>query len=46
MQLLKYFISKQKIEDGCTVEESQLLSYLTNEDQVNTTNDGWTTEFR
>lgn len=46
MQLLKYFISKQKIEDGCTVEESQLLSYLTNEDQVNTTNDGWTAEFR
>lgn len=46
MQLLKYFISKQKIEDGCTVEESQLLSYLTNEDQVNTTNDEWTAEFR
>lgn len=46
MQLLKYFISKQKIEDGCTVEESQLLSYLTNEDQVNTTNDEWTTELR
>lgn len=46
MQLLKYFISKQKIEDGCAVEESQLLSYLTNEDQVNTTNDEWTTELR
>lgn len=46
MQLLKYFISKQKTEDGCIVEESQLLSYLTNEDQVNTTNDGWTAEFR
>lgn len=46
MQLLKYFISKQKIEDGCVVEESQLLSYLTNEDQTNTTNDGWTTELR
>lgn len=46
MQLLKYFISKQRIEDGCTVEESQLLSYLTNEDQVNTTNDEWTAEFR
>lgn len=46
MQLLKYFISKQKVEDGCIVEESQLLSYLTNEDQINTTNDEWTTELR
>ena len=46
MQLLKYFISKQKIEDGCTTEESQLLSYLNNEDCVNTNTEDWNVEFR
>lgn len=46
MQLLKYFISKQKIEDGNIVEDSQLLSYLTNTECTNTTSDDWTSEFR
>lgn len=41
MQLLKYFISKQKIEDGVTTEESQLLSYLENAGQEETTSQDW-----
>ena len=51
MRALKYFIWKDEKKvgaDGKTyVEEvSDLASYIENEDQVNTTNDGWTAEFR
>jgi hypothetical protein len=51
MRALKYFIWKDEKKVGADgkayIEEvSDLASYIENEDQVNTTNDGWTAEFR
>lgn len=40
MQVLKYFIMKSGIEDGNTVVNSQLLSYMENPEE---TNNDWTT---
>ena len=41
MQLLKYFISKQKVVDGTIEEESQLLSYIENAGQEAKQRDDW-----
>lgn len=41
MQLLKYFISKQKVVDGTVEEESQLLSYIENAGQEAKHRDDW-----
>lgn len=41
MQLLKYFISKQKVVDGTIEEESQLLSYIENAGQEAKHRDDW-----
>lgn len=41
MQLLKYFISKQKAVDGTIEEESQLLSYIENAGQEAKHRDDW-----
>lgn len=45
MQLLKYFISKREIKDGETVENSQLLSYIENKDNITYNND-WVSTLR
>lgn len=45
MYLLKYFILKNKVEDGETVQVSELLTFLENKDQTNSRND-WTSEIR
>ena len=41
MQLLKYFISKQKVVDGTIEEDSQLLSYIENAGQEAKQRDDW-----
>lgn len=43
MQVLKYFIMKNKIEDGMSVINSQLLSYLENTEDSSYSND-WNCE--
>lgn len=44
MQVLKYFIMKSGIEDGITTTNSQLLSYLQNEDTE--ADKDWVTQLR
>ncbi len=46
MQLLKYFIMKNTIKNGEVEENSQLLSYIENKDQINDTNSDWTAQIR
>jgi hypothetical protein len=42
MQLLKYFISKKVIIDGAVEPSSQLLSYIENANDVDSSNTTWT----
>lgn len=46
MQVLKYFIVKNKVVGGSVEQESQLLSYISNEGDDNTENNDWSAELR
>lgn len=46
MQVLKYFIMKSVVEDGATVVNSQLLSYMENTGQEDELSSDWTSVLR
>lgn len=43
LRLLKYFIWKDEVKDGETLQISQLADWINNANQVNDTNSDWTT---
>ncbi len=43
LRLLKYFIWKDEVKDGETLQVSQLADWINNANQVNETNSDWTT---